>query len=131
MADKQQIFDTIKQAIADSCGIEPEKIKPESKIFDDLGMNSVDLVDVLYTVEMEYDISLKIRDFERMAQKMLGDKPYKINRRLTEDGAKILEQLQPELKGLVKPGMTDYEVIQLLTVESLVNMTLNKLKYEG
>ncbi len=126
----EDVLNFVIETIAESAGIEPEKIKPDSTLFGDLGLNSVDLVDILYTLEMEYDISLKIRDFERDAEKLLKGKPYKIDRKITEDGVRVLVQLLPELEGKVKPGITDYDVVQLLTVGSLARMVYNKIEQE-
>ncbi len=124
----QEVLNFVIETIAESSGIEKEKIKPDSTLFGDLGLNSVDLVDILYTLEMEYDISLKIRDFERDAERLLNGKPYKIDRKITEDGVRVLVQLLPELEGKVKPGITDYDVVQLLTVGSLARMVHNKIQ---
>ena len=126
----QEVLNFVIETIAESSGIEKEKIKPDSTLFGDLGLNSVDLVDILYTLEMEYDISLKIRDFERDAERLLNGKPYKIDRKITEDGVRVLVQLLPELEGKVKPGITDYDVVQLLTVGSLARMVYNKIQQQ-
>ncbi len=123
-----EILEFVREVIAESAGLDINKISKDSRLLDDLGLNSVDLVDIFYALEMEYDISLKIRDFERDAEKLLNGRPYKIDKHLTKDGARVLEQILPELKGKVKEGMSDYEVLQLLTVGTLARMVLNKIQ---
>ena len=51
-------FDKIKDIIADQLGIEAETITPESNIQDDLGADSLDIVDLITTIEDEMDITI-------------------------------------------------------------------------
>ena len=41
---------------SDQLGIDPADIRPESKVIDDLGADSLDLVEMLTEMESEYDI---------------------------------------------------------------------------
>jgi acyl carrier protein len=45
--DKQQIFDWIAKALAEDFDIEAERIKPESRLYEDLDIDSIDAVDLM------------------------------------------------------------------------------------
>lgn len=51
-------FERVRQLIAEQLGKAPEKITKEAKIVDDLGADSLDVVEMLMALEDEYSISL-------------------------------------------------------------------------
>jgi acyl carrier protein len=124
-----EIFETVKKSIGDSCGIEEEKIKLESTLFDDLGIDSIDMVDILYAIETTYDITLKASDFDKDARAELQGEPYEIDGVITEAGLQALRRRLPEIdQSRLKPGITMHEIIKLITVHSLCKAILQKLE---
>ncbi|MCK4344721.1 MAG: hypothetical protein KAX05_05485 [Bacteroidales bacterium] len=123
------VFITVQGAIADSCGIEKDTIKPENTLFNELGINSIDLIDILYTLEMEHDISLTISDIEKESRDELKGKPFEIDNVITDDALAVLKRMMPEIpSGKLKPGITVNDLIYLFTVESLCKLVINKIE---
>ena len=52
------VFDKVKELIVDQLGVEEEKVTAEASIQDDLGADSLDIVDLIQTIEDEYDLSI-------------------------------------------------------------------------
>ena len=52
------MFDRIKDIIVNELDVEPEKINPDTTFTDDLGIDSLDLVDLLVSLEDELNISI-------------------------------------------------------------------------
>ncbi len=52
------IIDKVKELVAEQLGISKDTIKPESDIVDDLGADSLDVIEMLMTLEEEYGISI-------------------------------------------------------------------------
>ena len=50
------IYDKLCAFLSEQLGIDPADIRPESKVIDDLGADSLDLVEMLTEMESEYDI---------------------------------------------------------------------------
>ena len=50
------VYDKICSFLSEQLGIDPAEIRPESKVIDDLGADSLDLVEMLTEMESEYDI---------------------------------------------------------------------------
>ncbi|NLJ95290.1 MAG: acyl carrier protein [Clostridiaceae bacterium] len=63
----QEIFEEIRELIADQLGLEEENITMDSNIIDDLNADSLDIVDIVVTIENEYDISIPDEDAQRLA----------------------------------------------------------------
>ena len=64
-------FERVKQLICDQLGKDPEKVTMETKIVDDLGADSLDVVEMLMALEDEYGISLP--DEVAMKLQTVGD----------------------------------------------------------
>lgn len=52
------VFDKVKELIVDQLGVEEEEVTAEANIQDDLGADSLDIVDLIQTIEDEYDLSI-------------------------------------------------------------------------
>jgi len=55
---KQQIFDEIQTALVNLFELSPEQIKPESKLFEELDLDSIDAVDLV--VHLQKKIGKKV-----------------------------------------------------------------------
>ncbi|RMD47043.1 MAG: acyl carrier protein [Aquificota bacterium] len=56
----------IKEIIADQLGIDVSQIKPESKFVDDLGADSLDVVELIMAFEEEFDVEIPDEDAEKI-----------------------------------------------------------------
>ena len=65
------IFEKIKNALAEQFNVEPDTITAETDIIKDLGADSLDLVELIMTLEEEYNIT--ITDESVYEYKTVGD----------------------------------------------------------
>ena len=69
---REEIVSITKEVFAESFEIEPERLVPEANIFFDLGLDSLDTVDLVVAIQKRF--AVKIRDDERVrAIRTLGD----------------------------------------------------------
>ena len=59
----QDIFERMQKIIADQFSVDPEEITAETVFTDDLGADSVDLVELVMSMEEEFDIG-EVREEE-------------------------------------------------------------------
>lgn len=59
------IFDKIKEIIVDQLGVEPEDVKPEASFIDDLGADSLDIVELIMALEEEFNLEIPDEDAEK------------------------------------------------------------------
>ena len=69
---KEEIFDTMRQLIAEQFAIDAEEIRMDSSFVDDLGADSVDLVELVMAMEEEFEIG-EIREEELQGLRTVGD----------------------------------------------------------
>jgi acyl carrier protein len=61
------VFDKIKDIISDQLGIDAEEINMESSFVDDLGADSLDIVELIMALETEFDLEIPDEDAEKIA----------------------------------------------------------------
>ena len=54
----------IRELIADKLGFDTVEVLPETKLIDDLGMDSLDRIDLMVEMEREFDISFTEEEIE-------------------------------------------------------------------
>ena len=65
------VFEKIKEALSVQFEIEPEKITRETDVMNDLGADSLDLVELIMTLEDEYGVT--VTDESVYEHKTVGD----------------------------------------------------------
>ncbi|KAF5073824.1 acyl carrier protein [Proteiniclasticum sp. QWL-01] len=76
------VFDKVKHIIADKLGISEGEIKMETT-FEDLGADSLDIVELIMAIEEEYDIQVSDEEAERAQS--VGDVVNYINTLVGEE----------------------------------------------
>ena len=56
-------FDTVAGIIAETCDIEREKITPDSHAIDDLGIDSLDFLDIAFAIDKAFGIKLPLEQW--------------------------------------------------------------------
>ena len=56
-------FETVADIIADTCDIEREKITPESHAINDLGIDSLDFLDIAFAIDKAFGIKLPLEQW--------------------------------------------------------------------
>jgi acyl carrier protein len=60
------IEDKVKKIIAEKLSVDIEEIVPEASFVDDLGADSLDLVELIMSMEEEFDIDIPDEDAEKL-----------------------------------------------------------------
>lgn len=64
-------FDKVKQLLSEQLNIPAEKILAESRVIEDLGADSLDVVEMLMTLEDNFNVT--VTDEESVGLKTVGD----------------------------------------------------------
>ena len=65
------VFEKVKEILCEQLDVEEDKVTVEASIVDDLGADSLDVVDLVMSLEEEFDIEIPDEDVENM--KTVGD----------------------------------------------------------
>ena len=76
------IFEQVKKILCDQLDLEEEQVNEDSEVIDDLGTDSLDIVDLVMTLEEEFDTEIPDEDIENL--KTVGDIVKYIEDRVAE-----------------------------------------------
>jgi acyl carrier protein len=65
-ADVEQVTERLKEIIAEQLGISEEEIVPNASFVDDLGADSLDLVELIMALEEEFDMEISDEEAEKI-----------------------------------------------------------------
>ena len=61
------IFEKVQEKVAEQLGVDAEEVTLESSFIDDLGADSLDIVELLMALEEEFDIEIPDEDAEKIS----------------------------------------------------------------
>ena len=65
------VFDKVREILCEQLDYDEDKVTMESSIVDDLGADSLDVVDLVMSLEEEFDIEIPDEEIENI--KLVGD----------------------------------------------------------
>jgi acyl carrier protein len=126
--DEQAIFDRLLPLVREVTGVPEDRIRRDSNLMDDLGAESLDLLDLSFLIEEAFGVTIASDEFERQATTQRPGLVYERNGLLTEDGAVELRRALPEVPpDKIQPGLPKAAVPRVLNVAVFVHLIERKL----
>jgi acyl carrier protein len=118
--DREQGLAIVCAAVADSLGLDPQEVKPEKRLVTDLAANSLDIIDLVFTLERKFGVKLRDGELDALLRGELFSadavKDGFLVRQAVDELARVIPGMaQVPDRSRVTPG----QVISLITVESL------------
>jgi acyl carrier protein len=76
------VFDRVKGIVTDQLGVDETEVTPEASFVDDLGADSLDVVELVMALEEEFEIEIPDEDAEKIVK--------------VAEAVKYIEQHMPE-----------------------------------
>jgi acyl carrier protein len=64
---ESEIFEKVKEIIVEQLGVDAEEVTPTASFVDDLGADSLDIVELLMALEEEFDLDIPDEDAEKIS----------------------------------------------------------------
>ncbi len=125
---EEQVSLRVREVVAEALELEVDEVHLSDSLFE-LGAESLDLLDMAFMLEKEYQIQFPRTDILERATTHFGEDALVLDGIVTDMGLKLLEKGMPELDpGVLKPGLKAIEVAQMISVESFFRITLRLLE---
>jgi acyl carrier protein len=60
------LFDEVREVIVEQLNVSPEEVKPEAKFVEDLGADSLDVVEMIMALEEKFEIEIPDSEAEKI-----------------------------------------------------------------
>ena len=134
--DENAIYEKVKESVVEALGIDDDEVTPNALLFDDLGAESLDLLDIVFRLEKEFGIKIPRGGIQADALSSEGEnlteEDLVVDGVLTPLGIEKLKTSMPELDpARITEGFRADDIATLFTVQTFVNITKNLLKEKG
>lgn len=120
-------FAKVQRAFMEALELDEDEVGWDSKILDDLGAESLDLLDVVFRLERAFDIQIPRGGLEAQAKEVDGA-PGEVDGKLTEAGAARLRELMPEVPpDEIHAGLKSAELPKVFRVGTFYNIVTSLL----
>jgi acyl carrier protein len=123
---KDEVFTKVKEVLTTALAVDDDEVTPESKLKEDLGAESIDLLDISFQLEKTFGI--KIPKGELMPDNVFTNPEFVQNGKMTPKGVAELKSKMPFA------DFTQFEtdpdinkVWDLFTVDALVRYVMSKV----
>ena len=122
--NKQKAWDAVEAAVMEALGVEVEDVTPDATIMDELGAESIDVLDMLFRVERKVGVKIKAADLAAHLQGGIPDDEFgDENEIVTPRGLAHLKTVMPQIDLAALAGRLEAKsVIKLFTVQNLADL---------
>ena len=125
---EQEIFEKLVPLVREVTGVREDQVTMDSGLMQDLGAESVDLLDFSFLIEETFDIVIEADEFEQQASKKLSNEEYEEDGVLTNEALEELRKALPEVPvKYLQPGLKKIELPSVLNVAVFVHIIQRKL----
>lgn len=123
------MLDNVRTAVAEALGVDLDEVTPEASLLDELGAESIDLLDILFRIERATGTKISVADLSHYVQGGIPDEEFgdEAANIITPVGMAHLKTVMPQLNELDLDGKLEPEkVMTLFTVANLVALVQSR-----
>jgi acyl carrier protein len=117
-------YTAVKDAIVGALSVDEDEVTPDATIFDDLGAESIDLLDVLFRIERATKVKIEAGELGEHIQGGIPDEEFANAEGIVSDkGLEQLKKVMPQIDTADLHGnLKGEQVIMLFTVQNLADL---------
>lgn len=118
-----EIFKKVQAAFVEALAADEEEVTPDARIFDDLGAESLDLLEIVFLLERSFDIKIPRGGLQDASAQGIDPEDYEVDGVLTPLALEKLAEHMPEVpKAELAPGLTANDIPRLFRVQTFVHI---------
>lgn len=125
---REEIETAMRALVADSLALAKDEVTCRSRLVDDLGADSLDFIDMIFSVEKAFGIKVRDSEMDFLSRLDFSSPEVMRDGHLTSATVERLQEWLPLLRELPDPAkVTPRQLFSLLTVETLCILVERKL----
>jgi acyl carrier protein len=128
-----EAFTAVQEAVVGALGVDEDEASADATLMDDLGAESIDLLDILFRIERSTGVKIQAADLGAYIQGGISDDDFSDeNEMISEQGLQQLKKVMPQINEDDLRGTLEAEkVITLFTVQNLADMVAERANGGG
>src|SRR5215216_6212538 len=115
-----EIQSAVQEAVVGALGVSEEEAAPDATLMDDLGAESIDLLDILFRIERSTGVKIQASDLGDEIQGGISDEEFGAGDNVSRKGLEHLQTVMPQMDADEWEGkLPAEEVINHFTVQNL------------
>ena len=125
---ESELHGAVQAAVVGALGVGEDEASPDATLMDDLGAESIDLLDILFRIEKSTGVKIQASDLGDYMQGGIPDDEFSDgNEMITEKGLEHLKTVMPQIDTAALAGsLNANDVIKLFTVSNLGDMVARR-----
>ena len=125
---RDELVTAVRALLADRLALKVERVTLRSRLIDDLGADSLDFIDLVFTLEKKFGIKIREEEFDFLSRLDFSSPEVMRDGFLTVEAVEKLRPRLPGLGELADPARVTPKVLfGLLTVETLCDLVQTRL----
>jgi acyl carrier protein len=123
-----EAFSAVQEAVVGALGVDDDEATPDATLMDELGAESIDLLDILFRIERSTGIKIQAADLGTYIQGGIPDEEFSDdNEIISERGLEQLSKVMPQIdRDALRGNLEAEKVITLFTVQNLADMVAQR-----
>jgi len=123
--DIDAVYPKVADTVADALGCEPDDVKPNASLIDDLGAESIDFLDLVFRLERAFKVKIPRGKIVEDARGTLPEAEFEQKGLVTEKGLAQLRSFLSEVPAdRFRSPLKVAEIPRLFTVETFCKLVI-------
>jgi acyl carrier protein len=129
---REEVEEKVVAAVARALDLDPGQVTLASTLTEDLGAESLDFLDIAFTLEREWNVQLPRLDILERATAHFGEDALVKDGVVTPLGLELLKKGMPEIDpAQFQPGLKAIDVARMFNVATFVRIVLRLIEAKG
>jgi acyl carrier protein len=124
--DRAEIEEKVRLLVAEAVGRPPAAVSLDASLVEDLGADSLALLDLVFMLERAFNIQITRGEIEQTARGDLSDEEFAPGGVISETGLTRLRSLMPEAETRIRPGLRQGQILELFSARTFASIVLAK-----
>ncbi len=123
------VLTDVQSAVAEALALEEDEVTPDSTLMDELGAESIDLLDILFRIERSMGVKIQAADLSDYVQGGISDEEFGNEEAdvITPRGMEQLKKVMPQIVDMDLDGkLQPARVMSYFTVRNLADLVSSR-----
>ncbi len=125
--ERAEIEEKVRLLVAEAVGRPPETVALDASLLEELGADSLALLDLVFMLERAFAIQITRGEIERTARGDMSDDEFAPGGVISDLGLARLRALMPEAGARIRPGLRQGQILTLFSARTFASIVIAKL----